>query len=66
MKKPLLILVLILAMFSLFQNMVYADEGKGKRFEENKLRIFGNIDKKIGFLNEFKLCATSAGSRGRA
>ena len=60
MKKPLL----ILAMFSLFQNMVYADEGKGKRFEENKVRILGNIDKKIGFLNEFKRCVTSASSRG--
>ena len=60
MKKPLL----ILAMFSLFQNMVYADEGKGKRFEENKVRILGNIDKKIGFLNEFKSCVTSASSRG--
>ena len=46
MNKPLL----ILAMFFLFQNMVYADERKGKRFEENKVRILGNIDKKIGFL----------------
>ena len=48
MKKPLL----ILAMIFLFQNMMYADEarGKGKRFEENKVRILGNIDKKIGFL----------------
>ena len=60
MKKPLL----ILAMFLLFQNMAYADEGKGKRFEENKVRILGNIDKKIGFLNEFKRCITSASSRG--
>ena len=60
MKKPLL----ILAMFFLFQNMAYADEGKGKRFEENKVRILGNIDKKIGFLNEFKRCITSASSRG--
>ena len=60
MKKPLL----ILAMFLLFQNMAYADEGKGKRFEENKVRILRNIDKKIGFLNEFKRCVTSASSRG--
>ena len=62
MKKPLL----ILAMIFLFQNMMYADEarGKGKRFEENKVRILGNIDKKIGFLNEFKSCVTSASSRG--
>ena len=62
MKKPLL----ILAMFFLFQNVAYVDEarGKGKRFEENKVRILGNIDKKIGFLNEFKRCVTSASSRG--
>ncbi len=60
MKKPLL----ILAVFFLFQNMAYADEGKGKRFEENKVRILGNIDKKIGFLNEFKSCVASASSRG--
>ena len=59
-------LLLILAMIFLFQNMVCADEakGKGKRFEENKVRILGNIDKKIGFLNEFKSCVTSASSRG--
>ena len=59
-------LLLILAMIVLFQNMAYADEGsgKGKRFEENKVRILGNIDKKIGFLNEFKSCVTSASSRG--
>ena len=59
-------LLLILAMIFLFQNMAYADEGrgKGKRFEENKVRILRNIDKKIGFLNEFKSCVTSASSRG--
>ena len=62
MKKLLLILVMIF----LFQNTAYADEGKrkGKKFEENKVRILGNIDKKIGFLNEFKSCVTSASSRG--
>ena len=53
-------------MFFLFQNMAYGDEvkGKGKRFEENKIRVLGNIDKKIGFLNKFKSCVTSASSRG--
>ena len=62
MKKPLS----ILAMIFLFQNMAYADEVKikGKRFEENKVRTLGNIDKKIGFLNEFKSCVASASSRG--
>ena len=59
-------LLLILGVIFLFQNVAYADEarGKGKRFEENKVRILGNIDKKIGFLNEFKSCVTSASSRG--
>ena len=59
-------LLLILAMVSLVQNMVYADEGrgKGKRFEENKSRILENIGKKIGFLNNFKSCVTSASNRG--
>ena len=62
MKKPLL----ILAMIFLFQNIAYGDEGrgKGKRFEENKVRILENIGRKIGFLNEFKSCVTSASSRG--
>jgi hypothetical protein len=58
-------LLLILAMVFLVQNMAYADEarGKGKRFNENKGRILENIDKKIGFLNNFKTCVTSASSR---
>ena len=51
-------LLLILAMVSLVQNMVYADEGwgKGKRFEENKGRILEIISKKIEFLNNFNSC----------
>ena len=59
-------LLLILAMIFLFQNMTYADEGrgKGKRFEENKGRVLEIIGKKIGFLNNFKTCVTSASSRG--
>ena len=59
-------LLLILGVIFLFQNVAYADEprGKGKRFEENKVRILGNIDKKIVFLNEFKSCVISASSRG--
>ena len=56
-------LFLILAMAFLAQNITYADEGKGKRFEENKGRILENLNKKIGFLNTFKGCVTSAGSR---
>ena len=58
-------LLLILAMVFLVQNMTYADEGrgKGKRFEENKGRVLENIGKKIGFLNNFKTCVTSASSR---
>ena len=56
-------LFLILAMAFLAQNITYADEGKGKRFEENKGRILESLNKKIGFLNTFKGCVTSAGSR---
>jgi len=58
-------LLLILAMVFLVQNMAYAEEGrgKGKRFEENKGRVLENIGKKIGFLNNFKTCVTSASSR---
>ena len=56
-------LFLILAMSFLAQNITYADEGKGKRFEENKGRVLENLNKKIGFLNTFKGCVTSAGSR---
>ena len=58
-------LLLILAMLFLVQNMTYAEEGrgKGKRFEENKGRVLENIGKKIGFLNNFKTCVTSANSR---
>jgi hypothetical protein len=58
-------LLLILAMVFLVQNMTYADEerGKGKRFEKNKGRVLENIGKKIGFLNNFKTCVTSASSR---
>ena len=58
-------LLLILAMVFLVQNMTYADEGKGKgeRFEQNKERILENLDKKLGFLNAFKSCVTSSGSR---
>ena len=56
-------LLLILAMVFLVQNITYADEGKGKRFEENKGRVLENLNKKIGFLNTFKGCVTSAGSR---
>ena len=58
-------LLLILAMVFLVQNMTSADEGrgKGKRFEENKGRVLENIVKKIGLLNNFKTCVTSASSR---
>ena len=58
-------LLLILAMVFLVQNMTYADEGKGKgkRFEENKGRVLENLNKKLGFLNDFKGCVTSAISR---
>ena len=56
-------LLLILSIVFLVQNITYADEGKGKRFEENKGRILENLNKKIGFLNTFKGCVTSAGSR---
>ena len=58
-------LLLILAMVFLVQNSTYADEGKGKgkRFEENKGRVLENLNKKLGFLNTFKGCVTSAGSR---
>ena len=58
-------LLLILAMLFLVQNTTYADEGKGKgkRFVENKGRVLENIGKKIGFLNNFKTCVTSASSR---
>jgi hypothetical protein len=57
--------LLILAMVFLFQNLAYADEGKGKgkRFDEKKGRILENIGKKIGFLNNFKTCITTASSR---
>jgi hypothetical protein len=58
-------LLFILAMMFLVQNMTYADEGrgKGKRFEENKGRVLENLNKKLGFLNTFKGCVTSAGSQ---
>ena len=58
-------LLLILAMVFLVQNMAYAEEGrgKGKRFEQTKGRVLENIGKKIGFLNNFKTCVTSASSR---
>ena len=58
-------LLLILAMVFLVPNMTYADEGKGKgkRFEENKGRVLENLNKKLGFLNTFKGCVTTAGSR---
>ena len=56
-------LFLILAMSFLAQNITYADEGKGKRFEENKGRVLENLNKKLGFLNTFKGCVTSASSR---
>jgi hypothetical protein len=56
-------LLLILATVFLVQNITYADEGKGKRFEENKGRVLENLNKKLGFLNTFKSCVTSAGSR---
>ena len=56
-------LLLILVMAFLVQNITYAAEGKGKRFEENKGRVLENLNKKLGFLNTFKGCVTSAGSR---
>ena len=56
-------LLLILSIVFLVQNITYADEGKGKSFEENKGRVLENLNKKIGFLNTFKGCVTSAGSR---
>ena len=61
MSKLLLITVVIF----LVQSMSYAEDGKGKGkgFEENKMRVLGNLDKKLRFLNEFKSCVTSAGSR---
>jgi len=61
MSKLLLIIVVIF----LVQSMSYAEDGKGKgkRFEENKMRVLGNLDKKLRLLNEFKSCVTSAGSR---
>ena len=61
MSKLLLIIVVIF----LVQSMSYAEDGKGKSkgFEENKMRVLGNLDKKLRFLNEFKSCVTSAGSR---
>jgi hypothetical protein len=59
MKKILLILAIVF----LVQNITYADEGRGRRFEENKGRVLENLNKKIGFLNTFKGCVTSAGSR---
>ena len=61
MSKLLLIIVVIF----LVQSMSYAEDGKGKSkgFEENKMRVLGSLDKKLRFLNEFKSCVTSAGSR---
>jgi hypothetical protein len=56
-------LLLILAMVFVIQNIAYAAEGKGKRFEENKGRVLENLNKKLEFLNTFKGCVTSAGSR---
>ena len=52
-------------MVFLVQNTTYADEGKGKgkRFEENKGRVLENLNENLGFLNAFKGCVTSAGSR---
>ena len=52
-------------MVFLVQNITYADDekGKGKRFEGNKGRVLENLNKKLGFLNTFKGCVTSAGSR---
>jgi hypothetical protein len=47
----------------LVQNITYADDGKGKRFEENKGWVLENLNKKLGFLNTFKGCVTSADSR---
>ena len=58
-------LLLIIVVIFLVQSMSYAEDGKGKGkgFEENKMRVLGNLDKKLRFLNEFKSCVTSAGSR---
>ena len=58
-------LFLVLAALFLVQSMAYAEEGKekGKRFEENKLRVLENLGKRLGFLNKFKSCVTSSGSR---
>jgi hypothetical protein len=59
------ILLLTIAMVFLVQNSTYADEGKGKgkRFEENKGKVLENLNKRFGFLNDFKGCVTAAGSR---
>ena len=64
MNKMRKLLLIIVAIF-LVQSMSYAEDGKGKSkgFEENKMRVLGNLDKKLRFLNEFKSCVTSAGSR---
>ena len=56
-------LLLILAVVFLVQKTTYADEGKGKRFEENKGRVLENLNENLGFLNAFKGCFTSAGFR---
>ena len=44
-------LFLVLAALFLVQSMAYAEEGKekGKRFEENKLRVLENLGKRLGF-----------------
>ena len=59
MKK---LLFALMAVF-LFQHIAYADESKGKRFEQNKAWIIEQTNKKIVILKAFEGCVQSANSR---
>ena len=59
MKKIFLVVVMVF----LVQNVSYADEGKGEKFEKKKGKILERINKKRGFLNDFESCVKSADSR---
>jgi len=51
MKKIFLVVVMVF----LVQNVSYADEGKGEKFEKKKGKILERINKKRGFLNDFEI-----------
>lgn len=52
-------------MVFLAQNAAYADEekGNGEKLEKIKAKVYENLNKKRGFLDDFESCVKSASSR---